>query len=365
MKIIGIVSRVHGINYGANLQAYALQQTWLRLGGRSVYINYRVDPSINGLKHKLLSFLYRTIRIFLGYYVRARKTKMFQKRYLVYSKKIRHYQDLKELSGQYDILLAGSDQIWNPRYYNAAHGLYLLSFATAETPKYSYASSFGVSELPHNLVQDYHLALSDFKSITVREKTGVRLLKDMGLTATCALDPTFLLNAEDWRKIIKSKVIGDQYILCYIMPGDDQLNQFVLEKAQEYNRLNNNKYRIYVLGDKEYKGLFSPSRFKYIRTAAPDDFINIIDHAAYVMTSSFHGTCFSIILRKNFNSILHRKNVANSRIQDLLQDLSLQDRIIYYGSHTTLYEPIDYKPLLHILQSKIYDSINYLKFIIS
>lgn len=366
MKRIGIVSRVHGINYGAILQAVALQEVLERHESvYAEYINFEVEVPQHGL-HKLLSWSYSKIRLLLGFRQRIVRTNLFLKRYLHLSKKIYNYDELIKQMSTYNILMAGSDQIWNPRYYPLSNGLYLLNCSNNNIPKVSYASSFGVRELSASMKKAYQKALRDFLFLSVREQHGEQIIQDMNIhNVRTDIDPTLLLSSDEWAKHFnKIPVEKRPFICCYVMNGAEELNKYIVSQAEELQSRQKEKPIIIILGDKEYKGFFS--NHKYIRTAGPCEFLNYLYYAQYVLTSSFHGTCFSIIFKKNFYTILDKSNEFNSRMENLLTSLQLNDRIMYKQDYALKIKPnvIDYQKVYFLLQKEQTKSLTYLNMII-
>lgn len=323
---IGIVSRVHGINYGANLQAFALQKALEILGHDVQYINYNVLISTKGIR-RILSAGYGLIRNFLGYTKRKKATLNFRNN-IHFTQPLHNITDINRECCKFDMLMAGSDQIWNPRYYKSSHGLYLFENIGSGIPKVSYASSIGVSELNETYIKKLKDTLVDFRKVSCRENAGVKLLSEIGFDANRMIDPTFLLTEKEWKESINVEpIIKGEYILCYVMPGVEPLNSYIIRLAEKIRNDNIPIGRIVVMGDKEYKGLFS--KHLYNRTAGPAEFLNILYNAKFVLTSSFHGTCFSVIFRKQFCAILDPSNKFNSRIIDLLNNLNLSSQIHY------------------------------------
>jgi polysaccharide pyruvyl transferase len=342
MARIGIVSRVHGINYGANLQAFALQKILERLGNDVEYINLEVKNTNKGLR-SILSFGYNCVKYLFGYRKRLKRTLIFRK-LINFSKEVHTQEDLKELDDRYDVTLCGSDQIWNPRYYTKSNGLYLLNFSKKR--KASYASSFGVETLHKEYSEILQSELSTFNSLSSRENTGVAILERMGLKSERHIDPTFLLSSNEWIKFAnRRRVIKDPYICCYIMPGVKGLNNYIIKTAERLLANHPEIKKIIIIGEREYKKLFS--FHNYITTAGPLEFLSLISNASIVLTSSFHGTCFSIIFNKLFYSILDRSNKFNSRIIDLLSMFNLDNRIRWSDEAFKITEiaPIQYQAI--------------------
>lgn len=359
MKRIGIVSRIHGVNYGANLQAIALQAALTKFGVHAEYINKKVDIPLKGIQ-KIKSNVYGFIRLLLGYRKRLNNTSVFQFKYLNCSNPINNEADLNVLIESYDVLLSGSDQIWNPRYLPLSKDFYLLPFHS-EKPHYSYASSFGVKAISNELREKYYESLKKFKTVSVREKTGQHILSKMGITARVDIDPTLLLSGDEWYNYFdKQAVVPEKYICCYVMNGASELNNYLIRQAELLQKQMENNPKIVVLGDKEYRGWFS--KHTYIPTAGPAEFLNILYNSSFVLTSSFHGTCFAVIFKKNFYSVLEEKNKFNSRIIDMLNLLQLGDRVLYKEhENTVVNDVVDYTLPYSNLNKYRTNSLEYVK----
>lgn len=362
MKKIGIVSRIHGVNYGASLQAVALQTVLSQHGAIVEYINRKVEIQLSAI-HKIKSNVYGIVRLLLGFKKRLHNTLSFQDKYLNKSKIVNSQKEIESLVRTYDILLSGSDQIWNPRYLTLSDNFYLLPYYI-EKAHFSYASSFGVDTIPNELKNIYYKHLSVFKTISVRETTGQRILSEIGVSSRVDIDPTLLLREDEWLQFFKKEpIISGKYICCYVMNGASNLNNYIIKQAEIMQRLLGSATKIVILGEKEYKGWFS--KHTYIPTAGPSEFLNILYNSCFVLTSSFHGTCFSVIFKKNFYSILAKKNILNSRIVDLLSQLKLDDRIIYdNGCRQVKNDVINYHASDIILENMRTASLLYVKEII-
>ena len=356
---IGIVSRTRCINYGANLQALALQETLKSLGFDAEYIDYNVVVPVKGPK-KILSFGYDIVKRFLGYSKREQRTKDFWQ-HINFSDSVSDKSGLDRISEQYQLLLCGSDQIWNPRYFKTSNGLYLLDFGKENTKRASYASSFGIKKLPEWYSPIVTASLSRFETLSCRENEGINILDSLNLVANRHIDPTFLLTKEDWQKYYDNEpLIKGKYICCYVMPGATELNNYILRIADKMAKKAGEDCKVVVLGEKEYKGWLSNR--KYMRTAGPSEFLNVVDHADYILTSSFHGTCFATIFRKQFNSVLDKRNPFNSRIEDLLRNLGLEKRIMYMDANCMSIDEsvIDYGEAGNLIQREIESAKKYL-----
>lgn len=275
---------------------------------------------------RILSWGYGILRELLGYRKRRKLTAEFRS-HINMTPPLHDVRELNKVADDFDILMSGSDQIWNPRYYASSRGLYLLEFSNRR-PKVSYASSFGVNELSEQYEKCCAKALADYAMLSVREQTAAGMLSSIGFEAKVHIDPTFLLNSDEWKTYAMPIPHYEQgYICCYVMSGATKLNHYILVQANKLALQMHPRPEIIVLGEKEYHGLLSSH--KYVRTAGPREFLSYMAGARLVLTSSFHGTCFSINFRKNFLSVLQRSNPFNSRITDLLARLGLQAQVAY------------------------------------
>lgn len=294
---------------------------------------------------------------------------------------------LRELNMQlphYDALIAGGDQVWNvnvPDYSDA----YFLNFAhdaTRETYRFSYAPSLGATNI--NMAdnkQHYAEMLSDFDSISCREPNGVRWLQELtGRTdIQLVLDPTLLLSAEDWDKEIIVQYSSDHdkmidaalfdnnmksyfepelayvaqpYIFYYAFSYSDENNQAIEQLASKLN------LKVVVIDAKQWyiRRMDRYPHFCLSGTTGPDAFLNYMKNASYVITTSFHGTAFSVIFKKQFAYInLANHDPNDDRTSFLTDELGLQDRFITVEqlNEELMDKPIDYQMVddkLHVLQ---------------
>lgn len=327
MKKVGLISFFINENYGAVLQSLALQHTLKEFGLNAVFINYTPSIKIKSLKGRILNKAYSPIKNLLGYKTRRRKTHDFINKHITYTPKINSFEEMAESTNDFDAFIVGSDQVWNPRWLEFASEYYLLSFVKNK-PKFSYAASFGRSNLPETYKSICKNELSTFSAVSIREKTGAGILKELDIANTVVLDPTLLLSIDKWHYFFDNKaLIKNKYILCYVMTGDHKSASYIRKYAKKINKQLGGGHEIIVVGDKEYKKIM-PS-YHLITDAGPADFLNLIYNAEFIITNSFHGTCFSINFEKEFSVVLDRCNLRNNRIVDLLTELSANKVISY------------------------------------
>lgn len=225
------------------------------------------------------------------------------------------HQPLPEsLNGEYDLFLAGSDQIWNYEFASKRLDDYFLTFAEPDK-RAAMAGSFGVEEIPDEWKQVYIDGLSGFRHISVREDAGKRIIKELlGRDVPVLLDPVMLLSREEWLKVAKKPRvdISKPYILKYYL-GDEEEEDKIDRWAEE------NGYAVYGLMNDKLPELYS---------AGPGEFLTLIDNAALVCSDSFHCVGFSILFRRPF-VVYERQGKGSdmtSRLDTLLGKLGFGNR---------------------------------------
>ena len=352
-------------NYGAFLQCYALK-TYLEQSGHSVdVLDYWPDGHNNAYKifdsyrFRKASFLQK-IKILISFIfsfrrksIRAAKTKKIQKDFLKLSDnpKYRTGMDLSDI--EYDLLIYGSDQIWwNSTLpgYKGYDWAYWGDFVPENTKKISYAASMGIIDLTDEDKTEIAGHLLNFEKVSVREstlKTALECFVDTPVSLVC--DPVFLLDKESWLNASRSYTLPDRYVLLFnLMHSPDA--KIVAETVSR-------KLSCPVV---EVTSMVMPWRFgRYlIQKADAFEFINIISNATFVVTSSFHGTAFSVIFEKQFLALGMKKN--SGRVASLLSKLELSDRLIQGTEDYVNFAPINYSQVEPLLNTYIKQSQDYL-----
>ncbi len=352
---VGIITFHRALNYGAQLQAYALQQYIESLGYDSSLIDYwpkyrqeniKVFSFQNFIKmswkHKLL-YLYETMFTFIRKYQRIKNTRDFVNRYFKTSN-----------LNKYDVIVCGSDQIWRKIDYPLFHDYdetYFGGDRFQSTRKISYAASMGTVKFGSKRDESRFISLlNNFDAISVRESGLLELVNSHGIRATLVCDPVFLIGKNGWEKIIDNSMIPQEpYILYY--------NHQLLNITTKFvNKLSVSKNLPII----EMRGETSPfcysSRFKL--TCNAQRFISLLAGADYVVTSSFHGVALSVCLKKQF--FFASRAYKSNRILSLLSTLDLLDREIGENNfHDIADKHIDYEivsPKLnnYVQQSKLW-----------
>ena len=358
---LGIITYHRAVNYGAVLQAYALNRYINELCIPSEIIDYRCDyiEDLYSLskKHQHDNSLKQLIRYLLEYKFKKKcgaRFQKFRKSELGLSDMSYNKDEIANTNSIYDLFLTGSDQVWNYACTNYDKA-YFLDFVDDSCKKNSYAASFGFDEIPQEIKEEYSNLLGDFKNISVREDDGVRIVNELIFkNAVHTLDPTLLLTADEWASIIPKAPLKKNYILVYTFG----LTENIINQAKALSKLTG--LRILRISNGIYK---NNSGIKYIRAVGPIEFLNLFKNASYIITNSYHGTLFSINFNKKF--FLERLDEVNlnTRVNSILTLLCLKDRLIP-GCDSDLLREINYEKVNEIIQQERIKSTNFLKEII-
>lgn len=346
----------HGsVNYGAVLQGYALYKRIEDLGLYCEVIDYnRIRHHQNYLRINWRSGIKSVLfQLFLypKKYQLHRKFNRFVTSHLNLSEKAYNgYNALNSSDFQPDdYYLIGSDQVWNSRLTEKNYH-YFLDFVNSKN-KFSYASSFGVSDIEDwedkGVILDL---LRQFRRISVREETGQAIIKRyLGIDVDVVCDPTFLLTSENWRQIAVAPR-QKNYILLFLL----SYNEVLIESAK----------RLADEGGLEIINLaYSVKNIpmvKNVECVSPEEFLGYIDNAEYVLTNSFHG--FALSLNFNKQVIVALSNIGrNSRIIDLAQRYGVSNRIIDNEDAVRTIESIDYQIVNRKIDSDRQKSVKYLE----
>lgn len=314
-------------NYGALLQAYALQQAQLRMEIDNNIINYSHETGksfhrIKGSSPKIFAVnIIRRIATVKKLRTIKKRNSIFEEftnNKLRLTQRYRSYEELRSNPPVADWYIAGSDQLWNVS--DALREAFYLDFGGQEVRRASYAVSMGSCEVPDRYKEHMCELLRRFDRISVREpeaKSYIENMLDKKDFVSLNFDPVFLLSGEEWASFAHFRKIEFKYILCYPMAGHPLLNA-ALDKLRRLTG-----YRIVTVTTDIFTGIKGDLD---IEDASPEELVYLIQNAEYVLTTSFHGTAFCTIFNKNFYSFVGA--CSPLRIRRLLERLGLEDRIV-------------------------------------
>ena len=361
---IGILTYHNTTNYGAALQAFALQKKVEELGYNSEIIDYKCKAVteryeiINPLKSKNIKQCIKRILTNRDKKKLNEKFERFYNKYQKLSSKTYYKNTIKKANKEYDKFIVGSDQVWNLRL-SGEDTTYMLDFVEEDSKKYSYAASFGYSEIPDKYIDISKKYIDKFNKISIREDKGSQILnKICGKESIVVLDPTLLFNKKEWENLLpinsNKNEIKNPYILLYIIALTPSMIKFTKKLSKETG------YDVIYINH-SYKKILG---FKNIFSVTPEEFLSYINNAEIVITSSFHGVAFSINFEKQFFYELSNSSINfNSRIENLISIAGLGDRGIRYDKNIDCinYKQIDYKKVNPKIETERIKSINFIK----
>ena len=263
-------------------------------------------------------------------------------------------EQLKIISSDYDVLVTGSDQVWNSQYNGEIDQVLFLAFANETNRCISYAASFGMSDIPEKEKRETKSLLQRYNHISVREKDGIEILSKIGFDSICVLDPTLVLDQNHWKKFAGKRRVKEKYLLLYALHG---CNEGVLELVKDISKKINLKVVSMNYG---YKSLRNQHFDQYIMPKSPEDFVSLIGNADFVVTDSFHGMAFAINFHKNFIAVAPDK--YDSRLRSIVSILGIEDRI--YNNNMRIedaLESTDYEDVEKKLQCEREKSLKYIE----
>ena len=346
MKIAILTLPLHA-NYGGILQCYALQIILRRMGHEVFLLERarfgRLYPFIKAwenckyfFKH---CFSYKEISQFIiPEKIVTLRIDRFIHRYIV-----RFYKRIWTLDvlRQFDMFIVGSDQIWRTEYFYPIEDAFLAFTRNLHVKRVAYAASFGVEQCNYSTEQlaICSALLKNFNHVSVREKSGVKICRDyFGVEAEQMIDPTLLLEADDYRKLLYSckARTSKKYLLVYILDETEEKRKIVEQIAKSRDLVP------YWLSNDKNK--FSSGGIKM----SVEQWLRAFDESEFVFTDSFHGCIFSILFKKSF-VVMGNENRGITRFTSLLNLFSETERLVFsyeeytYAVFTTDYYSIFYR----------------------
>ncbi len=316
-------------NYGALLTAYAIQTLINKFGYSTLLID-------NSYKHNEL--------------ISENFAKNFEQHHLKTSSKISLYKDFNSLNQKSNIFITGSDQILRPIAARERLSQYLQDFVSINSKKITMAASFAVDkktlleETNSQTLENMKLSLKSFDFISVREKSGVEICKDLfDVDAEWIIDPVFIMNKSNYDELIKNST----------QDFSNKIVSYVLDPNKEY--------------EKVYKYLEKKYNKKILKTAysntSVENWLASIKNCEFLITDSFHGMCFAIIFNKPFICITNQKRGA-TRFESILEMLNIENQCI--NNINEIYEKdcifnVDYEKVNQRIEEERQRGLDFLK----
>lgn len=319
---IGIVTQPLELNYGGILQNWALQQVLKRMGHEPITIDAYQRFSTPHYVYSYLRAWWMRSRGKPGWFyphryhgsLRRKETGRFVEQHIDKTRVMWHYDRKVVKRYGMEAIIVGSDQVWRPRYNKSHIEDKFLKFAEGlPLKRIAYAASFGIDEWTFSPEQTAMCAplLKQFDAVSVREGSAVGLCREhFGVDAQVALDPSLLLEAEDYQEIIDPEWdASEPYLAVYCLDITPVKREFFNRVAQERGL----SVRFFSAGLQAKLTI--------------GQWLAMFYHATMLVTDSFHGTVFSILFGKEFYT-LGNPNRGNTRIKGLLELLGLENRML-------------------------------------
>jgi hypothetical protein len=365
-KIVGVITYWWSKeNYGQILQMYSLQKYLETLGCSPFLIKY--DPRSDHSNIRKISLIDRMIskmslkkiilylknlytnKVILNERVKyPRKFDDFRQKY-IHETDIIYYslQDLKQHPPEADVYITGSDVVWG-----TFRSAYYLDFGSPEAKRIAYAPSFGRTSISENERQLIKPLLEKFDLVTVRESQGVDVCASAGIqNAILVLDPTLLLPREHYLRIAEIPPKTNKFCYLYLLGNEIEVSVRSVINAIK----GRNMEVVYTTSD----------RVDIHKKVYPtvNEWLGYYTCANIIITNSFHGCIFSIIFNKNFIflPLKGRHAKLNVRIQSLLMQLNLKERIFDNNIEKLFDKEIMYEDVNELLQTKINEIDNLMR----
>lgn len=349
---IGIITFHASLNCGSMLQAFALQEVlekkynaeveiinFSNWGQRNYYALWDLYPRPSVIKCNIKSLPYH------DEIKRVRKDyEAFENTYLHLTPRLlKHRSELNGIDENYDIVIAGGDQIWNVRCRDADKA-YFLSFVK-HAKKVAYSPSLGARNINKVALNPkaYAELLKGFDFLSVRENNGQKWLKELtGLDIPIIADPTMLMDGDQWRLCLPIRKIEEDFIIYYAFSYSNEENNKIMHEV-----VNRTGMPIYIIDGKSWNiNKLDQYGIKLWQQAGPLGFLDLMANAKLVLVQSFHGIVFSTIFHKTFWSLRNSKvrNSDDDRARVILHQTGLEHRAITYNDllNQDLKVPIDY-----------------------
>lgn len=368
---IGLITYHSAYNFGSVLQAYATQTVIKRIAGNCEIINYRTKEQKRVYSIFVWSKGWRVLISAVNNGLALLKLREKKKRIDAYEKLFSEIftlspectepEDVYKIWDRYDLIVSGSDQIWN-KHSKELHYVswdymmpYLLKGYGGR--KVSYASS--IAHMSDEEIEKILPYIDQFDSVSVREYSSAQKLDKLcKVHVENVLDPTFLLDKEEWiKRFDLQRSEGDEYILFYALNRRRDIRE-VLPLIEKYSGIRGLKVKMI-----SPLGFFKSSKnVEILENVAPVEFLTLLYNAKTVITDSYHGTILSVNFEKDIYSICG-KNASDFRKTDILGRIGLQDRIINDVNDllSDQFEAIDYAAVGSELQKLREKSMGYLE----
>lgn len=327
----GIITFHAAFNYGSMLQAYAMQTYLGRCCHDVEIVNFRqksqkqgyptpIDFTTKGNVKRSLQRLFLAPNTISPLNKKWHLFDEFLHKHLHLTKEFSTFEELKNADFDYDVLITGSDQIWNTKAFDFSEA-YFGTFVKNDTIKVAYAPSMGPEPEKQDVNKLRHL-LRGYYAVSVREERTRQFIveNDIFKNVEVVLDPTMLLEGADYDVLIDKKPLIEGEYLFYYTPGGIR-HEFLSEAVKIGKKLG-----LPVVCDSCYspRDLYQYDNVSPYIPVGPSEFLNLIKNAKFVCGASFHLMAFSILFHKNFCCM---NGDVDSRMNNLMKICGCENRI--------------------------------------
>ena len=319
MKKIGICTLYYmNRNYGANLQAYALQSVLEELGAEAQVIPYYHGTQLRRCFSEIRQRVKKKDCVASS--IAARNAAIDEFRNAIPHSKCYFSNTIDYANADFDGFITGSDQVWNPDWINRYMA---LQFADESKLTAAYAASTGRITLDDAQKEKLRVAIEHAKHISIREKESIPALQELTQKdLDYVLDPTMLLTRAQWDEVCSDRIVEGEYLFCYFLGGNENLRKSATEFARK------NHYRIVTLPylNAAYRQVDDGFGDEQLYHVSPKDFLSLIKYASFVLTDSFHAAVFSHIYGKAFAVSGNKESEMGCRMQSLTELFGTENR---------------------------------------
>lgn len=365
MRRVSIITIIDNNNFGTFLQAFALCKKVEQLGAKPELVDYcRPHMSWKYSVRDIFQTIRNPLRIISRLLTLWKSCKIHQKNRkficcFLSTSPCESIADIKRTISA-DVYMTGSDQVWNSIHNKGLDKAFYLDYAPQGAPRVAYSASIGMPQFQEYEKEETKALLEKYNMITLREQSSIELLSDLGLDKSklhAVLDPTLLLNKEEWkRQMTLPRLHKEKYLLVYSVETKEQ-NRVIECVAEKIAKERNLKIVGVYYGGAYGRMKCCDYNHHY---ATPDVFLSLMYYADYVVVSSFHGTAFSVNFNKEFITVMPDR--FNSRVLNLLTKINATDRIVKTADYDlNSVKPLDYEQINEILCKEREDSVSLLK----
>lgn len=373
-KKISIITMHSSVNYGSVLQTYATNEVFKKLNCEAEFVDYTranitdqayatrmqkrlpiilvkrmsfgiFNRKINDIALKRVELRAKPMREFLNQYVKLTHRKYWT------------FEELENDPPEADIYCTGSDQVWNSIWNGGVERPYFLEYVPKGKKRIAYAASIGRDSIDDDEARQIRPYLEKYSAISMREISGVDLLKKMGIDTTWVIDPTLMLNRDEWLRIAEPIETGEKrFLLAYVLNWNDTISRYAKEIASQSN------LEIIRICKSKIPRISSDGT-RVVVVDQVGQLLSYFDKAAGVITDSFHATAFSLNFHKQLVVVPPER--FSTRLESILKLTGTLECMVDNETIPSLDTTIDWKNVDSVLELERKKAFHFLEKAIS